>query len=134
MAHEIMFDADDPVLARLREVCLALPGAREKVSHGRPTFFTTKVFATYGGVVKGNHDPEPHRQSLLVLLDPAELEAMLADERCYFPAYVGPSGWIGLDLGDDPDAVDWTEVAELVDDSYRNTAPRALVRELDAGE
>lgn len=31
-----MFDAEDPLLARLRQVCLALPDAAEKISHGRP--------------------------------------------------------------------------------------------------
>ncbi len=58
-----------PLSARVREICLALPGADEKVSHGRPSFFTTKVFVTYGGTVKGDHDPEPYRQSVLVLPD-----------------------------------------------------------------
>ncbi len=44
--------------------------------------------------------------------------------------YLGPSGWVGYDL--DRDAVDWAEVAELVDMSFRETAPVKLVRELDA--
>jgi predicted DNA-binding protein (MmcQ/YjbR family) len=128
-----MFDTGDPYLTRLREICLALPGADEKVSHGRPTFFTTKVFATYGGTVKGNHDPEPYRQSVLVLPDAAERLALLSDERFYEPAYVGPSGWVGLDLRacGAPGDVDWAEVAELVDASYRLTAPARLVHDLD---
>ena len=45
MAHPQKFDDGDPVLARVRELALALPDAGEKVSHGRPAFFTTKVFA-----------------------------------------------------------------------------------------
>ena len=52
--HPVMFDEDDPYLDRLREVCLSLPGAAEKISHGRPNFFTTKVFAIFGGVTKGD--------------------------------------------------------------------------------
>ena len=55
MSHPSRFEADDPYLARLREVCLALPEAAEKVSHGHPNFYTTKVFAVFGGVVKGDH-------------------------------------------------------------------------------
>ncbi|KRC92363.1 phosphoribosylglycinamide formyltransferase [Terrabacter sp. Root85] len=135
MAHPLMFDGADPYLARVREICLALPGADEKVSHGRPSFFTTKVFVTYGGTVKGDHDPEPYRQSVLVLPDAAERPALLGDGRFYDPAYVGPSGWVGLDLRacGPPEEVDWQEVAELVDASYRLTAPPRLVRELDAG-
>ncbi|MFI5841833.1 hypothetical protein ACIA8K_19190 [Catenuloplanes sp. NPDC051500] len=52
MSHPIMFDDADPVLRRVREIALAFPDAAEKVSHGRPAFYTTKVFAYYGGSVK----------------------------------------------------------------------------------
>jgi len=44
-----MFDDDDPLLERIRKLCAELPGTHEKVSHGRPAFFTKKVFAYYGG-------------------------------------------------------------------------------------
>lgn len=54
MAHPIMFDRDDPLLASVRDLALAFPGADEKVSHGRPAFFTTKVFCYYGGSHKVN--------------------------------------------------------------------------------
>lgn len=129
MAHPQMFDDDDPVLARVREIALALPGASEKVSHGRPVFFTRKIFACYGASVKGDDGWEQYPESLLVLPDPAELSALRGDDRFFVPAYYGPSGWIGLHLGDD---VDWGEVAELVDESFRNTAGKRLIAELDA--
>jgi hypothetical protein len=136
MAHPMMFDYADPILARLREICLGMPGAAEKISHGRPNFFTTKVFAVYGGVVKGDRDPEPHRRALLVLTDAHTRAALLERERFFVPGYYGPSGWVGLDLarpGERPlPEPDWTEVVELVDASYRMTAPTRLVRELDA--
>ena len=41
------------------------------------------------------------------------------------PAYLGPSGWVGVDLDTD---TDWTEIAELLDASYRLTAPQAQHR------
>jgi predicted DNA-binding protein (MmcQ/YjbR family) len=63
-----------------------------------------------------------------VLPTPTEREALLADPRGWVPAYLGPSGWLGLDLGDDPD---WTEVRELVEESFRLTAPARLARALD---
>ena len=53
MAHPLMFDDADPLLARVREIALALPEAAEKITHGRPTFFTTKVFAYFGGSPRG---------------------------------------------------------------------------------
>ncbi len=125
-----MFDDDDPVLARVREVALALPDAAEKVSHGIPAFFTTKVFAYYGGSVKVGDGYERHARSVLVLADPAERPALLDDERCYHPMYLGPSGWVGIDLHP---STDWGEVRELVETSYRLTAGVRRVRRLDEG-
>ncbi|WP_433367191.1 MmcQ/YjbR family DNA-binding protein [Actinoplanes sp. CA-142083] len=119
MAHPIMFDDADPLLARLRALALAFPDAAEKISHGHPAFFTTKVFAYYGGSVKIDGAYQQHEQSVLVLIDPGEREAMLAQDRCYVPAYLGASGWIGVDLTDD---TGWDEVNELLDASYRRTA------------
>lgn len=134
MTHPVMFGADDPHLVRLREICLSLPGADEKVSHGRPNFFTRKVFAIYGGSLKGDHFAEVARRALLFLPDAVDRPALLEDERFFVPAYVGTAGWLGLSflLPGRPEDVDWDEVAELVDASYRNTAPRRLVAELDA--
>ena len=129
MAHPLMFEDDDPVLARLRDLALQLPGADEKVSHGRPTFYTAKVFAYYGGSTKVGGGWVQHPRSLLVLPDPTERRALVEDPRCYLPAYLAPSGWIGLDLDDD---TDWSEIGELVDASYRLTAGRRLVVELDS--
>ena len=127
MSHPLMFDADDPLLARLREIALALPGADEKVSHGRPAFFTTKVFAYYGGTTKQEHSAGLHPPRVSVLLEPDERLALL-EEGAIAPAYLGPYGWVAVDLED----ADWERVAELVDASYRVTAPRRLVAELDA--
>jgi len=125
-----MFDDDDPRLARVRQLALALPGAAQKVSHGRPAFFTTKVFAYYGGSQRIDGEWVQHPHCVMVLLEPAERDALLAEERTFVPAYLGPSGWIGVQLPE-PDAAGWDEVAELLDASYRRTAPARLVRELD---
>lgn len=130
MSHPIMFDDADPVLARVRAIALALPGAREKVSHGRPVFFTTKTFCWYGGSVRrGAGDWEQHDQSVLVQADLVGREALRGRPESFVPGYLGPSGWTGLDLDDD---TDWEEIAELIEDSYRATAPKRLVASLDA--
>lgn len=129
MAHPKQFDDDDPVLARLRAICSDLPGADEKVSHGRPAFFTKKIFAMYGAVVKGDHDSGRYDQALVFMPADDDLAALNEDERFFTPAYWGPYGWLGIDLaGKD---VDWEEVAELVEDSFRNTGPKKLIAELD---
>lgn len=128
MAHAHMFDDDDPLLERLRQVALALPEAAEKVSHGRPAFFTTRIFAYFGGALKIGNDWVQHPQSLMVLLDQDERRALLSQERCWVPAYLGASGWVGMDIGHDSD---WEELSELVESSYRETASPRLLTELD---
>jgi hypothetical protein len=126
-----MFDDGDPFLAKVRTLAENLPGSAEKVSHGRPAFYTKKVFAYYGGSLKVDGEWVQHPHSLVVLVDPDERLALLDDARVYVPAYLGPSGWLGVDL-DGGTPTGWTEVAELLDASYRLTAPKKLVEELDA--
>lgn len=129
MAHPRMFDEDDPYLARVRELATAFPGAAEKVSHGRPAFFTKKVFAYFGGSLKVDDEWIEHPHSLVVQPDPEDRPALVEDHRVYIPAYLGPSGWVGMDLDGE---TDWVEVTELLDASFRLTAPRRNVDELDA--
>lgn len=129
VAHPQMFDDADPLLARVREIALDLPGTDEKVSHGRPAFFTKKVFAYYGGSVRLDGDWIPHDHALIFLPDPADRLALDEDGRIFVPAYLGPYGWLGIDL--DPKRTDWDEVAELLDASFRLTAPKSLVAALD---
>ncbi|QFG69979.1 MmcQ/YjbR family DNA-binding protein [Ornithinimicrobium pratense] len=120
-------------LRRVRGICLPFPGAAEKVSHGSPTFYTRKVFAVFGGSLKGDHDAPVARNALLFLPDESEREALVQDDCFFVPAYLGPAGWLGLSFHrvGDVDRVDWDEVAELVEMSYRLTAPVTLIRELD---
>lgn len=130
VSHPPRYDPDDPLLHRVRDLALVLPEAQEKVSHGHPVWFTGKVFAVYGGLVKGDHSSDRYARSVLVLPEEADRSALLQDERCFLPAYYGPGGWVGLDLT--AGQPDWTEVAELLDASYRRTAPARLVAALDA--
>lgn len=133
MAHPVMYDEADPVYRRVREIALAFPGAGEKVGHGRPMFYTVKVFLYYGGSVKVDGIYVRHDQAILFRPEPHLVESFAQDVRVFRPAYLGPSGWLGLDLTADPSGgTDWSEVAEIVDASYRLTAPRRLVAELDA--
>ena len=98
MPHPIMFDEDDPVLARVRAVALALPGAAEKIAHGRPVFFTTRVFAYYGGSVRTGGDWERHDAALILQADLTGRELLRQRPDAFVPAYLGPAGWTGLDL------------------------------------
>ncbi|MEZ5238319.1 MAG: MmcQ/YjbR family DNA-binding protein [Microthrixaceae bacterium] len=123
-----MFSDDDPCLALVRDRARRLPGVEEKVSHGRPAFFTRKVFCYYGGSLKQDGAWVQHPRSIVVLADPVERPALLEDPRVFVPAYLGPSGWLGVDLDE---STDWSEVEELLDASYRLTAPKRLIQQLE---
>ena len=123
-----MFNDKDPMLARVRELAQTFPGNAEKVSFGRPAFFTKKVFAYFGCSVRLDGAWIQHPQSIVVDTDEDERVAMLADKRFFVPAYLGAWGWVACDLGP---KTDWDEVNELLDASYRLTAPKKLVEEHD---
>jgi hypothetical protein len=55
--------------------------------------------------------------------------SLLQDERFYSPPYFGPGGWLALDLEAAP--VDWDEVRELADASYRQVALKRMLKVLD---
>jgi uncharacterized protein YdhG (YjbR/CyaY superfamily) len=85
-------------LARVRRICATMPSVSEKTSHGAPTFFVEKdkgVFVMFAD----NHHQDGH---LAVWLPaPAGLQSALIEDApaTYFkPPYVGPSGWIGVEL------------------------------------
>jgi hypothetical protein len=102
-------------LGRLRRLCLALPDAWEKVSHGEPTFWIgKKMFATFADA--GNHHGAG-RDAVWCKATHATQDLLLArdPERYFKPPYVGPSGWIGIYLDRNPD---WGEVAERLQQAY----------------
>lgn len=115
--------ADDDALDQVRTICFAYPEAVEAGGVGNPTFkVRTKIFA-----MRHQHHErwslwckaQPGVQHLLVDGDPT---------RFFVPPYVGQHGWIGVYLDTD---LDWDHVADLIDDSYRMTAPKRLVKDLD---
>ena len=111
------------ILARLRELCLALPETSERLSHGAPTFFVRGKRAFL--MVLRNHHGDcrfaiwcaapPGLQATLVEADP---------ERFFVPPYVGHRGWLGMRLDR---ALDWDELAGIVEDAYAEVAPPKLV-------
>ena len=112
---------------RLRALCLALPEAVERLSHGEPTWFIggKKTFVMFAD---RHHDD---RVAFWCAAAPGAQEHLIAaDPEHYFrPPYVGHRGWLGVYV-DVP--VDWVEIAELVLEAYRAVAPARLIRALDA--
>ncbi len=118
--------ADDP-LETVRRLCLALPEATERISHGEPTWFVRgkKTFVMYAD---HHHDD---RLAFWCAAPPGAQDALVASapEQFFVPPYVGHRGWLGVWL-DVP--IDWDEIAELVTDAYRTIAPKRLIAELGA--
>jgi hypothetical protein len=117
-------------LQRLREICLALPEAREEP--GRVSVISIfkvreKAFVRH----LDNHHGDG-RLAIWCKAPPGEQAVLVASDptRFFVPPYVGPKGWIGLRL--DVGEVDWAELAEIVEESYRMTAPKRLIAALDA--
>lgn len=118
-----MYADDDPYLAEVRDVCLALPESVEVEAWGRPTFRAgKKIFAVFEG-------DDDHPYAVIFKPEAEERPALLGDERFYSPRYWGPGGWLGLDLT--RAEVDWREVAELLETSYRQVALKRMLKTLD---
>jgi hypothetical protein len=112
----------------VRAICLALPGASERSSHGSPAFFAGKQFVMLWA--DGHHDHDfPH---LWCAAAPGAQQSLVeaSPDRIFRPPYVGHRGWLGVRLDG---AVDWDEVQELCEDAFRAVAPRRLVASLDRG-
>lgn len=84
-------------LARVRRICASLPETSERLSHGAPTFFARKrVYCMFAN----NHHNDGH-VAVWIPKPPGVQEVLVATfPRVYFrPPYVGPSGWVGIELG-----------------------------------
>ena len=116
-------------LTKLRTLCLAIPEAHEVEAWGAPTFrVKNKLFAMYAA--PNNHHGDG-RESVWVKAAAGNQELMVraAPKKFFVPAYVGPSGWIGVYLDGAPD---WGELDELLRDGHRLVAPKKLLAALNA--
>ena len=115
------------VLERVRGICLGLPEATERLSHGEPTWFVRdkKTFVMFAD---RHHDD---RVGCWCAAPEGAQEALIEEdpERFFRPAYVGHRGWVGVYL--DVEGIDWGQVQEIVEDAYRQVAPKSLVALLD---
>ena len=118
---------DPTPLARVRAAASVLPEVEERVSHGQPTFFVAgKQFAQ----VRDDHHGDG-RHVVCVRTSGSDEQAMLIDaapDTYSRPAYLGPAGWVGIDLAGD--AVDWALVEDRIARSWELAAPARL---LEAG-
>ncbi len=116
-----MSDAID----KLRTICLAMPEAAEVDGGvGSPSFkVRDKIFAM--------HHPMNERPSMWCKAPRGFQEVIVGSdpEHFFVPPYVGIHGWIGVWLDID---LDWQHISELVEESYRMTAPKRLIQQLQS--
>ena len=120
-------DERERTLARVREICLALPEASERPSHGSPTFFVREKRSFL--MVLTNHHGDG--RFAIWCAAPAGVQAMLVEtdpERFFVPPYVGHRGWLGVRL--DRDVSD-DELREILVEAYKVVAPKTLAARLD---
>ena len=110
-------------LRRIREISLGLPETSERLSHGAPTFFVRDKRAFL--MVLTNHHGDGRFAIWCAAPDGMQQALVDADpERFFVPPYVGHRGWLGMRLDR---ALDWDELAGIVEDAYSEVAPAKLV-------
>ena len=109
-----------PIADDVRALALALPEAVEQETWGHPTFrVRKKMFGTLASDGRtATMKAAREEQAALVQTDP---------ETFFVPAYVGQHGWVGFHVA----LVDPQELAELVTEAWRMTAPKTVVRAFD---
>jgi predicted DNA-binding protein (MmcQ/YjbR family) len=108
------------LIERLRSISMEFPQAIEKQTWGHPTFrVKDKIFVGCGYDDQGRATASMKSSEQAALLE--------IGDPFFMPAYVGSKGWIGIYLDK---VLDWGEIEELVEDSYRLIAPKSLLKEL----
>ncbi|HMJ16173.1 MAG TPA: MmcQ/YjbR family DNA-binding protein [Polyangiaceae bacterium] len=110
----------DPVLAKVKAICLSLPDTKLTMTWGSPHFRVgEKIFAGYGA--------EGSKPSIGLKLEMAHAQRVLDDPRFERAAYVGHKGWVSMDVSR---VTDWEEVRALIHESYRLIAPKRSLAKL----
>ena len=120
---------DGSPLARVRSLCLALPGTEQRESHGEPCWFAGGK-RTFVMAAQEHHDD---RDGHLGRPRPKGCRrpwSPLSPSATSVPRTSGTAGWVGVYL--DVDDIDWPHVEELVEDGWRGVAPKRLLAALDA--
>jgi hypothetical protein len=106
------------LVARVRSLCAALPESREAVQFGCPVWQTGKKTFAWIRLEFG-------RVNLCTWVGVERQGLMLTDSRFALPSYLGPNGWIALDLAASSDL---QELTELLTASFRHFALKRVLR------
>ena len=114
--------AEDPRLARLTEIALALPETSRQIYGSHAQFLVRKK--TFAYFLNNHHGDGIVAVTGKVLPGDNKALAEAQPDRFYLPAYIASRGWVALRL--DLRKVDWEEVKELLVGSYALVAPKRL--------
>jgi predicted DNA-binding protein (MmcQ/YjbR family) len=119
MAHPRMYDDSNPAIAKLREICLALPEVFEKEAWGECTFRVAggSMFA----MTDNNHHDSGH--IAVWVKAPAMVQEILVNsdpKRFFVPPYMGKKGWVGVRIDE---RVKWDQTAAILKDGYLMSMP-----------
>ncbi len=121
--------------AQVNRLASRLPEVTRKTSHGSPGWAvgsekSAKLFA----IIADRHHGEDAVGLLVKASGPDEMTGLIEaqPDAYYWPKYYGASGWLGLKLNRRD--VDWDQVADWLERSWRSCAPPRLTKLMRAAE
>jgi len=127
MAHPRRPNTRPELLKKVRALCLGLPETAEKEAWGGPTFRVRgKMFVMY---MDDHHGDGRVALWCNATADARDALVNAAPRQFFVPPYMGPRGWLGVRIDR---RFAWKRVVEIVEDSYRLTAPKTVAALLDA--
>jgi phosphoribosylglycinamide formyltransferase-1 len=117
---------ENPRLAQLTKIALALPEATRQVYGSHARFLVRKK--TFAYFLDNHHGDGIVAVTGKVLAGENKALAEAQPRRFYLPAYIASKGWVALRL--DVGKVDWDEVKELLLGSYVLVAPKRLAKQM----
>ena len=123
-------------LNRVRRIALALPEVNERLSHGAPCFFIRDKLAVC--YYHDDHRGDGRVSLWCPALRGVQEELVDAEPERFFKPPTSAAGhfrdWVGVFLDTSGEnKVDWDEIAAILEDAFRNVAPKRLIVAQDKG-
>jgi predicted DNA-binding protein (MmcQ/YjbR family) len=119
---------DRQIPERLTELCLRFPEASVERGEGEHHLIFRVRARTFAYYLYDHHGDGEVAASFKVENGMNEALSRSDPERFFLPAYLAHRGWVSVRLKGK--RIDWEEVADLIEMSYRLVAPRALARKI----
>ena len=120
--------------AKVDELAQELPEVGRKTSHGSPGWSAGGEKGKLFAIIADHHHGEDAIGLLVKASGPDEMSGLIEAQPdiYYWPKYYGASGWLGVKLNRRD--VDWDQVAEWLERSWRACAPSRLTKLMRAAD